>query len=76
MKCEKWLKRKLVDHFGNEIIITDYKRLPVKTFRENAYSILNDGWKNNKVNEDEENFPSLIWLLQSYVIALEQSTAN
>ena len=38
---DKWLKKKLRDYFGNNIIITEGSSIII--FKENAYSILREG---------------------------------
>ena len=48
---DKWLKKKLKDYFGDKIIIIEGegKRSPILTFKENAYAILREEWKNRKL---------------------------
>ena len=51
---DKWLKRKLQDHFGDNIIFTEGAEKSITTFRENAYSILKESWKNKWMDTEEE----------------------
>ena len=51
---DKWMKKKLKNYFGDEIIITDTKKTCFITFKENMYKILRQGWKTKTLESDEE----------------------
>ena len=48
------MKRKLQDHFGDDIIFTEGAGKSIIMFRENAYSILKESWKNKWMDTEEE----------------------
>ena len=51
---DQWLKKKLKDYFGNDVIITEGNGTSIITFKENGYSILKEGWKTKKMSNEEE----------------------
>ena len=51
---DNWLKKKLRDYFGDDVIITEGNGTSIITFEENAYSILKEGWKTKKMSNEEE----------------------
>ena len=50
----KWLKKKLKDYFGDDVIITEGNGTSIITFKENVCSILKEGWKTKKMSNEEE----------------------